>query len=89
MCLRVNVSEILTFVPDQGDDGLDIGLFVGLLHHAEPILQILKALIVGDVVNQEDPLHETTTELAFTDSTCECLPPFLIHLLRLHSDIMG
>lgn len=54
MCVYVCV--ILTFVPNQGDDWLDIRLLIGLLHHAEPILQILKALVVGDIINQENPL---------------------------------
>lgn len=57
MCLCVYVCVILTFVPNQGDNRLDIRFLVGLLQHAEPILQILKALVVGDIVNQKNPLH--------------------------------
>lgn len=48
---------ILTFVPYQGDNRLNITLLIGLLHHTEPILQVLKTLVVGDVVHQEDALH--------------------------------
>lgn len=55
--IYVCLCSSLTFVPNQGDDRLDIRFLVGLLHHAEPILQILEALEVGDVVNQENPLH--------------------------------
>lgn len=58
-------SEILTFISNQGDDGLDVGLFIGLLHHAEPVLQILEALVVGDIVNQQDALRERTAGLSF------------------------
>lgn len=57
--------ESLTFISNQGDDRLYVGLFIGLLHHAEPVLQILKALVVGDVVNQQDALCERTAELSF------------------------
>lgn len=53
----LNICIILTFVPYQGDNRLNITLLIGLLHHTEPILQVLKALVVGDVVHQEDALH--------------------------------
>lgn len=56
--------EILTFIANQGDDGLDVRLFIGLLHHAEPVLQVLEALVVGDVVNQQDALRERRAQLS-------------------------
>lgn len=55
--LCILACVILTFVPNQGDDRLDVRFFVGLLHHAEPVLQILKALVVGDVINQKNALQ--------------------------------
>lgn len=57
VCLCVYACVTLTFVSNKGVNRLDIRFLVGLLHHAEPILQILKALVVGDIVNQENPLH--------------------------------
>lgn len=53
---------ILTFVANQGNNRLDVRLFIGLLHHTEPVLQILKALVVGDVINQENALFEIKTK---------------------------
>lgn len=60
MCIYVFV--ILTFVANQGNDGLDVRFFIGLLHHTEPVLQILKALVVGDVINKENSLFKIKTK---------------------------
>lgn len=82
--------EILTFISNEGDDGLDVGLFIGLLHHAEPVLQILEALVVGDIVNQQDALRERTAQLSFhqTAHTAEgsLCSASALHWLHLHSD---
>lgn len=53
---------VLTFVANQGNDRLHVRLLVGLLHHTEPVLQILKALVVGDVINQENTLFKIKTK---------------------------
>lgn len=71
--------KTLTFISNQRDDGLDVGLFIGLPHHAEPVLQILEALVVGDIVNQQDALRERRAQLSFqTADTAEgshCFSP--------------
>lgn len=53
---------ILTFVANQGNNRLDVRLFIGLLHHTEPVLQILKALVVGNVIHQENALFKIKTK---------------------------
>lgn len=72
--------KTLTLIANQGDDGLDVGLFVGLLHHSEPVLQILEALVVGDVVNQQDALREKTAQLSF-HQTADTAEGFTLLLL--------
>ena len=56
-CACVRKSEfMLTFVPNQRYNRLNVRLLVGFLNHAEPVLQILKALVAGDVIHQKNPL---------------------------------
>lgn len=55
----------LTLVSDQRHYWLNICLLVGLLDSAEPVLQVLKALVVGDVVDQEDSLEPHATVVSF------------------------
>lgn len=78
--------SILTFISNQGDDGLDVGLFIGLLHHAEPVLQILEALVVGDIVNQQDALHERTTASNKQHAQPRVHSASPLHWLHLHWD---
>lgn len=49
--------EILTFVAHQEHNRLNIRFLVGFLHHAEPVLQIFKTLVVGNVIHQENTLQ--------------------------------